>query len=254
MPTFFRKNLPFITGAIMLVLSLVFSTFSVVKVLSAPLAVSATVTVPTTVGFEGFLADSNGNAFQPSNPITLTFKVWDNPTADSGLRWSETQPNVQVTNGLYSVQLGSVTGFSADTFSGNRWIGVTANITGTAVEMSPRTKIGSVPFALNAEHANSAETVGGLSAVTTGGQDSHLVASDANGSVTVSGGLNVGGASGATSGQLLASDRVSQLLPLAPTGVYSAAGAVWGSTIDKDATILRWSICVYVYAPNSGGN
>lgn len=206
-PTFIRSHLRFIVGAILLGLSLVFSTFSALKVLSAPLAAPpAPVTVPNTVGFEGFLADADGNALQPDGAYSLTFRIWDVQAGgnQNNEKWSESQPTVQVTKGLYWVELGSVATLPTDIFNGDRWIGVTANITGTAVEISPRTKVTSVPFALNAANAN---TVNSLS-VAESGLNQHVLASDANGNATVSGGLDLGSATGAAAGNIQMSGSI----------------------------------------------
>ncbi len=190
-PTFLRRNMLFIAGTIMMALSLVFSTFSVVRVLSAPL--SAPATIPSVVGFEGFLADSSGNPI-PDGTYSITFTVWDDAAGGNDL-WHETQSQVQVTKGLYAVQLGSVESLPPNLFSGNRWIGVQK---GQDSEITPRTAVSSVPFALN---ALGADLVDGLHAYTSGANE-HLVASDSSGGVTVSGGLNVGTATGAAAGQI----------------------------------------------------
>lgn len=140
----------FTTSVIMITISLVLSVVNVATVLSAP---RTTVSVPNLVGFEGFLSDGSGNPITDGS-YSLTFKVYDAATAGTVL-WTETQAAVQVTQGLYSVTLGSVTTLGATLFNGNRWIGVTV---GTGTEMTPRTRISSVPFALNANWALTADT------------------------------------------------------------------------------------------------
>jgi hypothetical protein len=139
----------FAIGAVMIVLSLTFSTFSVAKVLSAPQ--TTLVTVPPYVGFEGFLADGSGDPVADGT-YSLTFDVFAGISGGSSL-WTETHSAVSVTNGLYSVVLGSVTSLPSGLFDGVRYIQVTEGST----VLSPRIRVSSVPFSLNAEHANSAE-------------------------------------------------------------------------------------------------
>lgn len=138
----------FHVSLIMLIISSLISVANVATVLSAPTNNTVT-TVPTTVGFEGFLTDGSG-APLADGTYTLTFRVYDAATAGTTL-WTEQQTNVQLKNGLYSVALGSVTAFGANVFNGSRWIGVTV---GTGSENTPRTQISSVPFALNADNSN----------------------------------------------------------------------------------------------------
>ncbi len=138
----------FISGIAMMIVSLLLSMFNVATVLSAPRY--TIVGVPSVVGFEGFLTDGSG---QPLTGLhTLAFRIYDAAGPGGGtVLWDETQNGVAVTNGLYAVMLGSTRSFDSNTFNGNRWIGVTVD---NGTEMNPRTRVSSVPFALNAENAN----------------------------------------------------------------------------------------------------
>src|SRR5574341_471344 len=93
----------FVASIVMVIISVVVSLFNVAAVLSAPLR--ANVTVPTTVGFEGFLSGVTDGQY------SLTFRIYDDPTAGV-IKWDQTINPVQVTSGLYSVALGG----SADPF------------------------------------------------------------------------------------------------------------------------------------------
>jgi hypothetical protein len=92
----------FFASLVLFAVSLVFSVTNVVTVFSAPLR---TVSVPSQVGFEGYLADAFGSPLNGTH--TLTFRLYDvaaNGTALS--RWSSNvYANVPVTDGLYSVLL-----------------------------------------------------------------------------------------------------------------------------------------------------
>ena len=137
----------FIASVVMMIVAVTLSVFNTAQVLSAPLRTN--VGVPSTVGFEGFLAQSTGQPIA-NGTYQLTFRVYDQLNT---AKWTETHNTVQVTNGLYSVVLGQSVFFDSQTFNGDRWIGVTVD-TLSPTEISPRTKVSSVPFALNADNAN----------------------------------------------------------------------------------------------------
>lgn len=132
-----------IIGVVAVGLSLALSVFSVTRVLSAPQL--ATITVPSTIGFEGFLVDESTGA-PLDGTYAITFSVYSVAVGGSPI-WTEELETVEVTDGLYAVELGAGTPFGTSTFDGARWIGV--SVEGEA-EMTPRTKVSSVPFALNA--------------------------------------------------------------------------------------------------------
>jgi len=145
----------FIGSICLFVVSLIFSGANVLTVLSAPLQV----TVSSNIGFEGYLVDDSGAPVDDGD-YDLAFKLWDAASSGSQIGSTENQDDVLVNDGLYAVVL---TSFSANNFSGNRWLGVTATNGPTTVnggsEITPRTRITSVPFALNAQTANNAEAV-----------------------------------------------------------------------------------------------
>jgi len=137
-------------SAVMLALSLILSAFNAASTLAAPLQV----TVPTKVGFEGYLTDpTNSPNPLPTDNYSIVFSLYSAASGGTA-SWTETQ-TVSVQDGYFAVQLGSVAPLYASDFSGNQWIGVKV---GTDAEISPRTPISAVPFALNAETANSATT------------------------------------------------------------------------------------------------
>jgi hypothetical protein len=208
------------------ILSLAFSVTNVLTVFSAPLR---TVSVPSQVGFEGYLANAQG---QPLNGThMLTFRVYDvaqnGSPLPSGTPWTDVHSNVAVTNGLYSVLLNAL---PVSSFTGDRWLGVTVD---SEQEISPRTRIASVPFALNAQNVawtgitdmpsgfsdGVDNTNGGIGAGATGRVAVYDSASSVTGysgltysasNLSVGGGLNVGSASGAAAGEIRTS---SSLVP-----------------------------------------
>jgi Phage Tail Collar Domain len=109
-------------------------------------------TAPATVGYQGRLYDQSGAPI--TGTLSVEFALYS--TASGGTPvWNETQ-SVAFADGYFTVQLGSVTAFGASAFDGTvRYLGVTV---GSDSEMTPRTSIASVPYALNAVNAATATT------------------------------------------------------------------------------------------------
>jgi hypothetical protein len=87
-------------------------------------------------------------------------------SADTGgvAAWTETQ-SVTFANGYFAVQLGSVTALGSTAFDGTvRYLGVTV---GSDSEMTPRTSIASVPYALTAANAATAASAATATIATT---------------------------------------------------------------------------------------
>ena len=109
--------------------------------------------VPLRIGYQGVLADAVGDPIDCA--VDITFRIYD---ADSdGTRiWAETQ-SVIVADGVFHVDLGAVIDLDlADFPSGeDRWLSVQVD---TDIEMIPRQRLISVPYALR---ASDADTVGG---------------------------------------------------------------------------------------------
>ena len=107
----------------------------------------------TTISYQGTLSNAGG---QPVNAATpMTFKLYTAPSGGTAL-WTEARAganSVPINNGLFNVLLGSVTPIDVNLLSQDLWLGISVN--GDA-EMSPREKLGSVPFAAV---AGSAQTV-----------------------------------------------------------------------------------------------
>lgn len=103
--------------------------------------------VPGTIAYQGFLASSGG---APVNgPIVMTFRLYTAVSGGSPI-WSETQ-NVTVSQGTYTVLLGSVTSLNSVPFSTPYHLGVSV---GTDAEMTPRQPLSSAPYALRAAIAD----------------------------------------------------------------------------------------------------
>jgi hypothetical protein len=104
----------------------------------------------TTIYYQGRLANSSGNPINNTDPgLGMTFALYTEETGGSPI-WSEPHTSVRVSNGLFSVKLGSVNALSADLLTGDRWLGITI---GNDAEMAPREKLASVPYAMVAGEA-----------------------------------------------------------------------------------------------------
>ena len=63
-------------------------------------------TVPQMINYQGYLTNSGGAPI--NTPVAITVRLYDAATAGT-LKWSEIQPSVEVTDGVFNVVLGSVT-------------------------------------------------------------------------------------------------------------------------------------------------
>jgi len=116
-------------------------------------AVSGQADVPGTMNYQGRLTDSGGE------PVTdgqydVTFKIYDQA---STVIWEETHV-VSTTSGHFAVQLGSNgSPLTPDVFDHTEcWIGITV---GTDSELSPRTRLNTVPYAFKTGNVQSQDIV-----------------------------------------------------------------------------------------------
>ncbi len=105
--------------------------------------------VPMMINYQGYLTDNSDNPLNAS--VSMTFALYDVPESGTPL-WTETHPNITVTDGVFSVVLGSVVNFTAANLEGERYLGVTV---GTDEEMLPRHALTSMAFAIRAGVAES---------------------------------------------------------------------------------------------------
>ena len=103
--------------------------------------------VPQTIDYQGRLADSDGNYL--NSVVIVDFLIYDADTGGTAL-WNETQ-DVSTANGIFHVQLGSITAFPGTLFDGaDRWLELIVS----GETLSPRTVIASVPYSFKAEDAD----------------------------------------------------------------------------------------------------
>ncbi len=123
-----------ITLVLVALLVLVSNTFA-----NPGLAAITTSTPTTTISYQGNLTDSDG---QPINEtVPMTFKLYPAPTGGTPI-WTEARTGanaVPVTDGLFTVLLGSVTPIDVNLFQQQGlWLGISVN--GDA-EMTPRERL-----------------------------------------------------------------------------------------------------------------
>jgi len=103
--------------------------------LVAPAAQTGYGTESFTINYQGRLADINGNPIDNTSPgIDMTFSLYITDTAGTPL-WNETHFNVPVSQGLFSVRLGSINPLTPDLPEGDLWLGIQV---GDDPEMTPR--------------------------------------------------------------------------------------------------------------------
>lgn len=106
---------------------------------------AVTATSKTTVNYQGFLTDSSGSPVEGA--MDFVFRLYNVESGGSAL-WTETQAGVPVSEGLFSVLLGSVQPLAQSLFEQNAtlWLGIAV---GADQEMTPREQLSSAPFALS---------------------------------------------------------------------------------------------------------
>lgn len=119
---------------------------------------TAIAVVPDHINYQGILRDSAGDL--QSGTFEMTFKIYDHATSGSNLLLTDGPRNIEVSNGLYNAEVGTITGAIFD--GGDRWIEVTV---GSDV-LAPRLKINSVAYAVQTENADYATTAGSANSAT----------------------------------------------------------------------------------------
>jgi len=108
--------------------------------------------VPGLINYQGTLTDEYGVALDTT--VAMTFSIYTDSTG--GLtEWSETQPDVLVSSGVFNVLLGSVNTLTVGVFRAPvRWLGV--QVSGDP-ELEPRQRITAVGYSFWAAEADTAE-------------------------------------------------------------------------------------------------
>ncbi len=157
--------------------------------------------VPAMVNYQGYLTDSSGNPI--TGILSVTFSIYESVSGGTAV-WTETHSSVNVTDGLFTVLLGSVTPIDpSNPTGGGYYLGIQV---GSDPEMTPRQQLVSVPYALRSAVANDADTLDGLDSA-----DFVAVAGD-----TMTGALTVAGTIESTSGGFKFPDGTTQTTSCEP--------------------------------------
>src|SRR3990167_7185461 len=96
----------------------IISLFFTVAILSSNIFSQA---IPKQINYQGVLKDAAGNVL--NGDFAMTFRIYNDASEGTAL-WTENQ-TVSVTNGLFNVQLGSVTPISTVPFDRIHFLGIT---------------------------------------------------------------------------------------------------------------------------------
>jgi hypothetical protein len=108
---------------------------------------------PGLINYQGKLMDSSGTPL--SGTYSITFRIYSQATGGTIL-WYETHSSIPVQDGMLNALLGTVSPFPATLFDGDsRWLAIKV---GSDTEMTPRSRIASVAYAVRAEKAAEAAT------------------------------------------------------------------------------------------------
>ena len=99
--------------------------------------------VPRVINYQGRFTDKDDNPL--SGNYLVTFRFYDAATGSQAL-WEESHI-LPLTNGIFNALLGSIKSLELD-FNKDLWLGVEIASDG---EMSPRIKLASAPYAMNAQ-------------------------------------------------------------------------------------------------------
>ena len=147
---------------------------------------------PARVSYQGRLTDAVGLPLNGN--YSLTFRIYDQSVGGIQV-WSETQNVVNVSNGFFTVMLGSATPLTEAVFnSASRYVGIQV---GADPELAPRQQIVSVAYALTSVESDSTTWSGikGIPADFADGIDNVGGVGDIT-AVTTSGGLTGGATTG----------------------------------------------------------
>lgn len=116
--------------------------------------------IPTTINYQGRLLLNGAQQEAASGPVDIVFSIWSGPTGDAGATqlWAESWTGVPLSNGIFSVMLGS-NGSPLDpaVFQGDSTLFLEIQVSGET--MTPRQALGSAPFAVVDEPSNELQTL-----------------------------------------------------------------------------------------------
>jgi len=117
--------------------------YSKIRIIILVFVITSVYFVPRSIKYQGKLLDIDGVGINDELPIT--FRLYD---SESGgvLLWQEIISDVEISRGLFSVELGASDNFDTLSFASQYWLEIVVD---TEV-LSPREKLHSVPYAIRA--------------------------------------------------------------------------------------------------------
>lgn len=111
----------------------------------------ASADVPTMINYQGKLTDNAGDPIDTTVDILFTICV---DSAGVLCIWGETQPGVEIVDGLFNVKLGSVVSIDPDVFiDDDRWMHIKIGGSG-GEDIEPPTEFLTSPYAFNSTYAD----------------------------------------------------------------------------------------------------
>jgi hypothetical protein len=111
--------------------------------------------VPQVISYQGYLTNPGGQAVADDD-YTITFSIYNIDEGGSPI-WNSGEQTVSVANGQFTYLLGSNEPFTDDFFTDTlRWLGITIGEFGVDPELTPRTRLASVPYTYQALRSDSA--------------------------------------------------------------------------------------------------
>jgi hypothetical protein len=216
------------------------------------LATGSAFAVPQTMNFTGRLATTSGPV---SGNVTLIFRIFDAPTAGTQ-DWTETHASVGATNGLVYVDLGATSALDENVFDGTpKYLEIVVN----GELLTPRMKLSSVPYAVRANVAESADALGTVlptDVITSVTATAGITATKTNNALAF--GLSASGCASGSVWKFNGSTFACQ--PDADTDTLPAAGngiAVSGATVSLATTgcatgsVWKFNGSVFTCAPDA---
>jgi len=109
------------------------------------MTISGWASVPTMMNYQGKLTDTEGKPLNGS--YNMTFYLFTSASGGSAI-WSENHTDVDVTDGIYNVILGSINPLATGLFNENDLVYLEVEIEGESLD--PRQQLTSAPYALKA--------------------------------------------------------------------------------------------------------
>jgi hypothetical protein len=109
--------------------------------------------IPQQISYQGVLTQQDGRTTVPDGTYSITFRIFTDQATLNSI-WQETQQNVTVQNGIFSVNLGAVAPLSV-AFDRQYWLGINIRSSAVSVDFTDRIQFTASPYAIrsrNAEH------------------------------------------------------------------------------------------------------